>query len=250
MADSKISDLSAATTLAGTELMEIVQSSSNKKLTLDNLGNLGGYKRWTLIGTSKYTATPASTSRVTMSDTSDMYVGAPLKYTYNSSTYYGIVSAISANSYIDIKGAALNTGQNLTALSVGRPEMAVQVNLFVPSTYATSTQDLLANKANAYCKWRMGAAYLVAFSGAQKTADSTSNPKVNVKVNGNAVSTADSNNGIQLSTAGTWVDNSAIAINTSNYAIANGDAIEVACTAAGGTQDAANLSINALAVLA
>jgi len=98
-------------------------------------------------------------------------------------------------------------------------------------------------------KWSGPKAYLVAFSGVQMTVDTGTEPKINIQINNAAVSTADSNNGIQLSTSGTWVDNSAIAISTTNYDINRGEELEVDCTAAGGTGDAENLTVQCVFVL-
>jgi len=215
--------------------------------------NSAGGLRWTLVGTAAYTATPASTSVITMSNTTGMAVGLPVKFTYNSNTYYAIITAVSSNASITIAGAALATGggaNDLAALYVGCAEMVVQMDFFVSSTWASTAQDLLLNNMKAYAKWRLGQAYLVAFSAVQKTADNTTNGKLNMKVGGSAVSTNDSNNGIQLSTAGTWVDNSAVAINTTNYSVSRGSALEVACTVVGGTKDGSDLTVSCVFVLA
>jgi hypothetical protein len=93
-------------------------------------------------------------------------------------------------------------------------------------------------------RWQGRKAYLVSFLAVHETADATSNPKINVKINAAAVSTNDTNLGIQLSTAGTWVRNPAIAINTSNYDINLDEAIEITCTAAAGTGGASYLTVS------
>jgi hypothetical protein len=45
------------------------------------------------------------------------------------------------------------------------------------------------------------------------------------------------------------VDNPAVAINTTYYDINNGEAITVECTVAGGTGDAAHLTVSAVFIL-
>lgn len=205
--------------------------------------------RWGQVDTDRYTATPASTSRITCSNTADFAVGIPLKYTYGSVSYYGIVKAISEGSYIDVIGAPLNTGSDLQALYVGTPEAVCQIDFFITGTYGDGTADLLSADMATYFKWQGPKGYLVAFSAAQETADTGAEPKINVKVNTAAVSTADTNKGIQLSTSGTWVDNGDVSINTSNYDINRGEAIEIACTEAGGTGDAENLTVSCIFVM-
>jgi len=197
---------------------------------------------WTLIASANYTATPASTSQLTMSDTTGLAVGLPIKYTISGTDYYGVVDSVTEDTNVTIVGAPM--GDDLSALYVGTPAKLSVVNLFVASTYADGTDtDLLANDMSAPLKWLGPAAHLVFFSANQATADSGTEPKVNIQIGNAAVSTNDSNNGVQLSTAGTWVDNSDVAINTTNYAVAWGDELEVACTAAGGTGDAADLTL-------
>ena len=202
---------------------------------------------WSTIQTSRYTATPASTSVVTMSDTSDFIVGDGLKYTDASGTFYAIVTAISANTNITIAGAPLDTGDDLTALYVGYNKID-QADFFVSGTYGDEVADLLAPDMNTYFKSQDATKYLVSFSVVHKTVDGDTQPKVNVKVNGSVVSTTDSSKGIQLSTSGTWVDNSAVAIDTATYDLNRGEAIEVNCTEAGGDGDAANLTVSCIFV--
>lgn len=206
---------------------------------------------WTTISGTKYTATPASTSTVTFSDTSDLAVGRPVRYTYNNNTYYGIITAISGNASMTIAGAPLDVGYPLTSLEIGLPSQVVVMDLKVTGTYAASVDDVLAARENRYVRWRRSAAYLVAFSATHKTADTgAAQPKLNVKVAGSLVSTQDSNAGLQLSTAGAWVDGSAVALSTANYDVAWNSALELRVTAAGTNGNATNLSVCLVFVLA
>jgi hypothetical protein len=76
------------------------------------------------------------------------------------------------------------------------------------------------------------------------TVDTDTQPKVNVKIASGLVFTGDSNKGIQLSaTPGTWVAPTAVALNTTNYDIVRGDAIDIRCTEAGVNGDAECLSL-------
>ena len=149
-----------------------------------------------------------------------------------------------------IAGAPLDVGQSLTNLEIGTPGQVVIMDLLVPGTYADNTEDILAGTANQHIRWRKSAAYLVAFSATHKTADTgAAQPKLNVKVDGNLISTQDSNAGLQLSTSGAWVDSSAVAISTGNYAVSFNSALELRVTAAGTNGNAANLSTSLVFVL-
>lgn len=241
-----IETLSQAT-LADADKLFVSQGGVAKNTTLSALADyIAGENTdplWTTISATKYTTTPASTSSVTFSDTSDLAVGRPVRYTYGGTTYYGIITAVAANSLMSIAGAPLDVGQALTALEIGTSGQVVIMDIKVAGTYADNVEDILAGTENRYIRWRKSAAYLVAMSATHKTADTgAAQPKLNVKVAGSLVSTQDSTAGLQLSTAGVWVDGSAVAISTSNYDVAWNDAIELRVTAAGTNGNAANLS--------
>lgn len=249
-----IETLSQAT-LADTDKMFVSQSGTAKMTSLTELADymLGATTdaQWTTVSASKYTATPASTSTVTFSDTSDLAVGRPVRYAYNGTTYYGIITAISTNALMTIAGAPLNVVHDLTSLEIGAPGQVVTMDLQVEGAYADNTEDILAGTANRYVRWRKSVAYLVAFSATHKTADTgAAQPKLNVKSAGNLVSTEDSSAGLQLSTAGAWVNGSGVAISAANYVVYFNDSLELRVTAAGTNGNAANLSACLVFVLA
>ena len=163
-------------------------------------------------------------------------VGRPVRYADTVGTWsYGIVitqTDAGATLTIDIAGAPMTTSFD-AYIQYGDMSKAIQFDLFLPGDYAPSTGDKLATIGKAPAKWRAGRAYMVQFHGSQHTAYGTTQPKVNPKINNAVVSTADSNNGIQLSTADTWVDNATVSINTSNYDINRGEALEINITGAG-----------------
>jgi hypothetical protein len=67
-------------------------------------------------------------------------------------------------------------------------------------------------------------------------------PKINVKVDGNLVCTADSNKGLQLSTAGTWVQ-TGVNLSTANYIVARNNVIDVRLTEVGTNGNAQDLTV-------
>lgn len=241
-------------TLADTDKVFVSQGSVARMTALSELADyvVGATTSplWTAVSATKYTATPASTSSVTFSDTTDLAVGKPVRYTYNGTTYYGIISAIASNASITISGAPLDVGHDITALAVGAPSQLVVMDLMVEGTYADNTEDILSGTANRYIRWRKSAARLVAISATHKTADTgASQPKLNVEVDSYLVSTQDSNAGLQLSTAGAWVDGSAVAISVSNYSVSFNSTLDLRVTAAGTNGNAANLSVCLVFVL-
>lgn len=208
---------------------------------------IGQVGRRTKVSEASYTATPTSTTRIAMSNTTGLTVGMPMIYEYLSTPHYGMIGAISPNTYIDIIGATLDTGEDLTALWAVDPERLVQVDFYVDGAYGDGTGDILAADMNTYFKWGLATARLLTFRAVHATDDTTTQPKINLKVDGNLVSTNDTNNGIQLSTS--WVDNPPVAISESYYIVDPGDDFEITCTVAGGTGDAEDLTVSAILLM-
>jgi len=202
--------------------------------------------RWDTISAAKYTATPASTSRITMSDTSDMRIGAGLKYTIGGTVYVGVVDVISTNAYIDIRGAPL--GGAITLLQQGL-YVTTQHPMFVagvlPYGDAADT-TLLKSDMGTYDFWKGGQAWIVGFDGTHNTPDTGANqPKVNIwrDAAANKIDTEDSGNGIQLTTSGARVASGAVTIDTACYEIARNALLCCACTVAGTNGNASNLTL-------
>lgn len=226
------------------------------------LDDSSGYRA---VNTGRYSTTPAGAgTQITMTNTDDFETkdyaglptgniakGLPVRFVIANTVYYGIVTTGVQNSSITIAGASLSG--TFSALCVGPFEKVVQVVLpmveVVDYSNTLSTTNL-ATFGLSYYKWRMSTAYLVSFSATHKTAAATTQPKVNVLIAGSRVSNNDSNLGLQLSTAGTWVDNSAIAINTSNYDINWDESLEVEVTAVGTGAAGDHLTVSCTFVLA
>jgi hypothetical protein len=238
---------------AFTGIMGGVMPDGNATHYLDGTGAwspvVGGVGEWNLIAVDKYTDVPASTQQLTMSDTSDLVVGQALRYRIGGTDYYSIVDSITPNTNITITGAPFSGV--LTDLYAGLREKSVQVDFFVQGIYNDNiSTDLLLSHMGQYYKWFNGKAYLVGFSATHRQADLTVQAKINVSVSGNSISTNDANNGIQMSTASTWVPNPNVAINTANYAVARGSTVTVRCTSVGGgTLNALDLSLSCFFVL-
>lgn len=239
----QIGSLPAASVVSDTDQIPAQQGSTTRKMSISQIREAIG-SQWMLVPTAYYTATPVTTSTIAFSNTSQLKVGMPVRILYSSIFRYAVITAIATNSSITITGAPLNTGVAITSIHFGLPSNVMQVDLFINGVYGDTVSDLLASKMNTYFRWNMPQAALVTFSATHKTADTGTEAKINMKVNGNLVSTDDSSNGIQLGTAGSWVDNSAVGINISNYIVSRGNSLNISCTAAGGSGDAANLTVS------
>jgi len=194
-----------------------------------------GGSPWTTVDAANYTATPASTSTVTMSDTSDFSVGDPVRYTYDGTAYVGIVTAVSANTSITIAGPALDTGEDLTLLEVGQSYLVQSFDVPFEATYAASaSSDLWADLYDQPAAvWSGGTAYLVRVAAehtSDDTAATTTQPAINIDIDG-AGDLLSSDLEVATSEA-----SSAVTINAARYQIGFGDSFAISLAkATGGT---------------
>lgn len=243
MADTEISNMPGLTLVEIDDLFVAVDISAslNKKVTRANLRSSLGLPIWYPVPSTSFSGPPATPSRITMSDTSLMAVGLPLRYVIGGTSYYGVITAVSSNSYVELIGAPLTS--TVSALYVGSATAVVQERFFIGGAYGDGVADLLAADEKTAYRWERGPARLVGLAVQHNTDDTGANqPKVNVKVAGTAVSTANGGDGIQVATS--WAGNSAVAIDTAAYAIARGDAVEIACTVEGSNGDASDLTVS------
>ena len=185
---------------------------------------------------------PSSQTITTLVDlTSRIRVGYPIRVQQSSTFRYGVVKAITS-SLITIYGAPLlTTASAIQDIQVGPPEKVSQATYVVAGNFNDAAETaLLLNDTSSYEYWNMADAYIVRFTAIGVTVGATA-PQINVGTGASgtdAVSTSNTNNGINLSTSlvSTEVD-----INLTNYKISNGDRLEVSTTQ--GSGDSENLSV-------
>lgn len=191
--------------------------------------------RWRLIPDTKYTkANPINTSQITVvAGLADFVVGSPIRVKQTAVSYvYGIITAYSATT-LTIAGAPLVFGgaDDIEEIAVGNGDMLFEKLFYIQGTFQSGTDSAtkLADDGQYYL-WRKRKAYLVSFS-ATVTSDGGNMGRVTPVIGGSVVSTENTNTGpIFSATSGTWVHNSAVSINSSNYAIEFGDAVELQYT--------------------
>ncbi|MEW6439233.1 MAG: hypothetical protein AB1508_18945 [Pseudomonadota bacterium] len=177
-----------------------------------------------------------------------IYPGMPLRYVFDSVTYYGICLDISAT-YMAVAGAPLYLNESLTALYYGPSSRAIQVNLFKAGDYDNGADV----RPQPQFSWLRGPACLVYYKMIHETNDTgASGPFVNMEVAGAVVSAdgdglGNPDKGTQPTTS--WTANSPVAIKVSAYTVNWGDEINPTITTAGSNGDATGLSVNAIFVL-
>lgn len=198
---------------------------------------------WNAI--TDFTATPASTSTITMTSdlTGTILVGYPLKYTIGGTTYYGIVSAITAN-LLTVNGAPL--GGDVTALYYGSPDKVSNLQITIPSTYEdASNTDLIQSDLKSNFIWDRAKSYLVRFGVYSDTVDGGADGQASVQINNTEVNTTAG--GATLAVAKTWY-NTVVNIATDAYDINPGEELEITCIKGTGG-DASDLTVKLIFVL-
>jgi hypothetical protein len=235
-------------------------SDALKRIEIDDVVPLiEPQTKWRVVPVTSYTTLPASTSRITMSDTSLMFAGRALRCSQPGGDTYAVIAAVSANTYVDVRGAPLTTGVDITELAVGAPAMTVVKELTLPGAYmvpwhepegTASEAEMLLEIAHKPFRWKGPPAYLVGMAITQGVADGASQPYIGCTVEGHVVFTENSSKGPQLSgTPGTWVISSLVAVDEDYYVVEDSDDLEVTCDATDSDGDADTVSIELIFVL-
>lgn len=193
---------------------------------------------WCQIPAASFTATPASTSTITMGVdmTSSILIGMPLRYTISSVEYFGIVAAITS-SLLTVNGAPLSG--DVSNLQYGDPNKVSQIVVTIPSKYEdASNTDLIASDLKSSFIWDRAKSYLVKFGVYSDTADSSTNGQASVQINNTEVNTT--TGGATIAAAKTWY-NTIVNIATAAYDINPGEELEITCIAGTG-KDASDLT--------
>ena len=197
-----------------------------------NAGGSGSASRWTEIDSGDFTATPASTSELTMSDTSSFELGLPVKYAIGGTDYYGIISNIDTDADITVSGASLSG--DVTNLYVGQPEGIIQLEFYVPNAYAddTVTDGLLAADFGHEFVWYHPAAWFVRINAFHATDDTgATNPYLKPILAGSTSTHAGgSGKGVLVDDAHSTVTTADINVTTANAQVVPGDAIDLYVT--------------------
>lgn len=236
---TKISLLPDAVSLSDGDYIPISQGGITGKMQMaDYRDDIRSQNRWRILAASRYTATPVSATRLTMSDTTAILVGAPMRVFQDTVYKYGIVTAVSANAYVDIIGVPLGTGTGISSLELGLPEMVAVMDFFVSGSYAVALQaDLIRTYVGYAPLWSLSPGFLVGVRFSGRVRSSTPYPKVNVLINGYSRSlTSDSGLGLEMiGVSGAPVSNVAGSIDPAHYRIVKDQTVDLEVTLAGGT---------------
>jgi hypothetical protein len=209
-------------------------------------GSGGG---WTPISGGKYDASPASSSRISMSDTSDFNVGDPVSVQQGGVWRYFQVVAISDDVHIDLAGEGM-TGEDIEQLSRAPAGELLTLPLFVNALYGDNViADLLFTDMNWAEIWTNPPARLVRVRAWNKTGETGAvKPAINVVIDSGAAVEALS---ADLSMGGddVVVNSPNDGVDGANNQINYGDRLRIPIKVAGTNGDAANLAVYAVFVM-
>jgi len=219
-------------TVTNAELLYINSLGSNAQTQIDALVD-----GWTTT-TGTFTATPASTSTITMTSdlTGSILVGMSLRYTIGAVVYYGRVAAI-ANNLLTVNGAPL--GGDVTALAYNGGDVR-QIVIVIPDNYEdASNTDLIGSDLKSKLLWQLPKSYLVYFSVYSNVEDTSDDGQASVQINNTETNTTAG--GETIAAAQTWYP-TVVNIASAAYDINMGEELEVTCIK-GTTGDATDLTV-------
>lgn len=198
---------------------------------LTGIGGSGGSSK-VAVPSGNFTATPASTSTLTMlaDMTGSIYAGMPLEYVIGGTTYYGIVSAIASN-LLTLAGPPFSG--DVTALYYGGGTVR-NILIHVSNTLSTETK-VLANIHKSPLVWTYSPSYIV--RQAFYVDDRASGVAAGIDITGTLLGTGSGFLGLLVNK--TWYS-SVVDIDPAAYAVTFGQSIEVEAVVTG---DATNLTI-------
>lgn len=234
----------SASALSSSDTALVYQSGAVKQATMQQVLDLtADASRWIEKPSSQWTATAASSTSITFSDTSGLAAGLPLKVVISAATYYVIIDSISGST-VNVRGPSVSG--TISSIHYGKPEQVSELSFYVSGYFAASTSTtLLDSFMNSYYKWRGPAAYAVQACAVTGAADGVSAPVVQVLAGGNRLVDG---SGITLAAAGTWAESTLM--NSSNYELSRGDAMELEVVTAGGDGAAQDMTVTLTLVLA
>lgn len=256
----KLSELPSVESFSGDDIAVIVRDGQTVKIRAADMVEAAVDRvidtveasqeiRWRSIPKEDLEPTPISSSRIGIAS-SAFRVGLPVRWTVDGVNYFGMVADASPGNYIDVRGPAIDVAKTISDVAMGGAERVAQLEIFIAGGYGASLGEKIASAMKSYSRWSMGPARVVSFAAAHNRADTTSQPKVNIKLNGNPVSSADGGLGVRLpNTAGQWTENPLATIVAADYAVSYGSTFEVEVTAVAGTGNASGLTVNIVIVL-
>jgi len=227
------------------ELRPILQDLD--KLAILEMRNIFN-QNWVFIPTEAYypAAPDTHTILTKMSLSPFLLAGLPIRYICEVAgvdvPFYGILDSFTTTT-LSVIGAPISG--TIKSLHIGYASGALHLSYHVPGDYGDGIADLLQADLSRFERWDLSPVRLAGFAARHTVNATVTNPFINVRIDGDLVSTENGGDGIQP-TAAAWVANGAVEIDPAEYLLSRHSEIEIACTVAdvpGAGVHASNLSI-------
>lgn len=209
---------------------------------------ISGAQKWSGIAVEDYTATPASSSTVTMlaDRTAIIRPGMALRYSIGGTVYYGICTAITAD-LMTVAGAPLSGDVTSIDYSIF-PGMVEIIQLMIPGYWADAADtSLILNDLVQPFIWGGPPAALVTIQARTRSTDTggSTYPRINARIGATTtdrICTSNSTAGLEIAASTTWYT-SVVDIDPTQYMVNTGDTIELTTDANGGNDNASDMVV-------
>jgi len=263
MANKKITDLTAATTLNNDDLLPCVSGIGatpvTQKITVANLRNVVGTGNTiipSLPSGGDFSQSALANNVISFSDiaSSGIQEGDVCSFAQNGSTHYYLVTDItfSSPSYlVTLAGPSISTSFNVGDITVYSKSRSINTDIVFSGAYAVNgtTSFLINRETGTKFRWNGPKAYLLYFVARNNEADGSGTaPEINVTVaRADSLGTRNSvftfvSGGLPVS--GTGWNASSNNVLPAHYSINFGDELEVSLLSVGGDGDARDLTVS------
>lgn len=259
MANKKITDLTAATTLNDDDLFPCVSgvgvSPVTEKITVANLKTVVGTGNTTIVSLSSggdFTQTPLSNNIIRFSDvaSSGIQAGDLVSFVQNGVENYYLVTGITPQSSdfdVTLAGPVISTAYPIGDITIYSKSRVLSSDLIFSGSYAINgaTETLINAETRSKFRWNGAKAYLVYVAARNNQADGGATPAaINIRIaklanlgTSNEVLTSD------ISLSGTGWQASSNTVDSGQYAVEFGDELEVSLVNTGTDGDSRDLTV-------
>lgn len=256
MANKKITQLTAATTLNDGDLIPCVSGIGTtpvtQKISIASMRTVIGTGNTVItVASNDFTPQPLANNVITFSDTvtSGIQAGDVCSFAQNGFTQYYLVTQVSVNTSVTFAGPPISTAFSIGDITIYSKSRSVQTDIVFSGAYAINgtTNTLINRETRSRFRWNGAKAYLLFVAARNNEEDGGTDAEINVSI-AKLASLSTRNNMLTYSSgglvlAGTGWNTSTNNLIAQHYVVEFGDEIEIALVDAGGNGDARDLTV-------
>jgi hypothetical protein len=255
MANKKITDLNAVTTLNNADLFACVSGVGTSPVTQSiSVGNLrsviGSGNTIIAVSSNAFTTTvAANTNLISFSDTvtSGIEKGDIVSFAQGGVTSFYLVTNVVTDTSVTVAGPLISNLSPIGDITVYSKSRSITTDVVFSGAYAIggSTATLINRETRSVLRWNAPKAYFVFAAARNNQADGTSPAQINISIaRSGSLSTRNNMLTSAISLSGnSWVTTDRT-VDSSHYVVEFGDEIEVNLVNAGGDGDSRDLTVS------